>query len=278
MNLAAKLAAAKRAALEAGARILTFYEDTNPHVRRKEDGSPLTQADLAANEIIVREIRSRFPLDPILTEEESDDPRRLAAERVWIVDPLDGTKGFVSRDGDFTVNIALARGGHPELGVVYAPTYGGLYYATEGQGAFFQLRDASGAGDGEAPPPVRIHVSTRSDPAKMIVARSRSHSGRKTMALLESARFAGVRSMGSSLKGCLIARGEMDAYFRFGPTNEWDICAMHAILIEAGGTLTAMDGSEMRYNRPDPLNKGFIASNNTIHAELVRMAARVADI
>ena len=277
MNLAAELAAAKRAALEAGARILTFYEDTNPQVRRKEDGSPLTQADLAANEIIVREIRSRFPLDPILTEEEADDPRRLAAERVWIVDPLDGTKGFVSRDGDFTVNIALARGGHPELGVVYAPTYGELYCATEGQGAFFQLRDASGAEDGEAAP-VRIHVSTRSDPAKMIAARSRSHSGKKTTALLEFAQFAGVRVMGSSLKGCLIARGEVDAYFRFGPTNEWDICAMHAILIEAGGTLTAMDGSEMRYNRPDPLNKGFIASNNTIHAELVRMAAGVANV
>lgn len=274
MNLAAEVAAAKGAALEAGARILTFYEDTNPHVRRKEDGSPLTQADLAANEIIVREIRSRFPLDPILTEEEADDSRRLAAERVWIVDPLDGTKGFVSRDGDFTVNIALAQRGRPLLGVIYAPTYRELYSAVCGQGAFFQPRGE----DGEAPPPVRIHVSTRSDPAKMIVAKSRSHSAKKTMALLESAQFAGVRVMGSSLKGCLIARGEVDAYFRFGPTNEWDICAMHAILIEAGGTLTAMDGSEMRYNRPDPLNKGFIASNNTIHEELVRMAARVAHI
>jgi 3'(2'), 5'-bisphosphate nucleotidase len=272
MSLSAELAVAKRAALEAGARILEHYAEADPQVQRKDDGSPLTQADLAANAIIVRELRAHFPRDPILTEEEADNSSRLTANRVWIVDPLDGTKGFVSRDGDFTVNIALARDGLPVLGVVYAPTHGELYFAVEGEGAFLQMVGADGKMDAE---PTRIRVSRRSVPAEMIVAKSRSHAGKRTAALLESAGFADVVSMGSSLKACRIARGVVDAYFRFGNTNEWDICACHAVLREAGGRLTALDGAEMRYNRPDPLNHGFIASNNAIHAELVGMAQRV---
>ncbi|NQU43738.1 3'(2'),5'-bisphosphate nucleotidase CysQ [bacterium] len=261
-----ELDTASRAALEAGERILEIYEADATHVSHKEDGSPLTHADLAANAAIVSILAEAFPDDHILTEEAVDDLDRLEAERVWIVDPLDGTREFIKRNGEFTVNIALVEGGRPELGVIYVPVTGELYSARRGQGAFVQSNGSA---------PRRLSVSPRDSPAEMVLAKSRSHASETMMRLIETCRFADVKSRGSSLKGCLVATGEADIYLRFGPTNEWDICAMHAVVVEAGGAMTDLEGREMTYNHRNTLNQGFIVSNNRIHGDLVEIARSV---
>jgi 3'(2'), 5'-bisphosphate nucleotidase len=262
MDLALALQTARTAALEAGARILDVYGSSDTGLERKADGSPLTRADLAANEAILAQLREAFPDTPVLTEEAIDNPARLSSRWVWIVDPLDGTKEFLSRNGEFTVNIALTEAGAPVLGVVLIPVTGELYCAARGRGAFLER-------PGEAPRP--LAVSARRSLGDMVAAVSRSHSDVATAALLERCGFASVRARGSSLKGCMIAAGEADVYFRLGPTNEWDICAMHAVIEGAGGVLTDLDGSPMRYNRPVTLNRGFVASNGAIHDRLVEM-------
>lgn len=267
MDLALALQTARTAALEAGARILEVYASAHTGLVHKEDGSPLTRADLAANEAILARLREAFPAVPILTEEALDDPARLASSRVWIVDPLDGTKEFLSRNGEFTVNIALTEAGAPVLGVVLIPVTGELYCAARGLGAFLER-------PGEPPRP--LAVSDRRSLGDMVAAVSRSHSDTATAALLERCGFAAVRARGSSLKGCMIAAGEADAYYRLGPTNEWDICAMHAVIEGAGGVLTDLGGAPMRYNRPVTLNRGFVASNGTIHERLVEMIGKKA--
>jgi 3'(2'), 5'-bisphosphate nucleotidase len=153
----------------------------------------------------------------------------LDSEWVWIVDPLDGTKEFLARNGEFTVNIALAHLGVPVLGVVGVPASGMLYYAAQGLGAWCVT-------DGGQPE--RLGVSNRARREDMVLVVSRSHAGGKITKLIEQYPFAGFLARGSSLKGCMIASGDADVYYRLGPTERWDICAMHAVVAEAGGRLS----------------------------------------
>jgi 3'(2'), 5'-bisphosphate nucleotidase len=252
-----ELERAKELALRAGEKILEIYESGEFNVTEKGDKGPLTKADLAANEIIVSGLRSEFPDDGLLTEEERDNKKRLRKERVWIIDPLDGTKEFIFKNGEFTVNIGLVESGKPVLGVVYAPAKGELYYAAKGRGAYYEK-------GGEKK---EIRVSDNKEFSEMVMTCSRSHSGEKEESLKRL--FKDCIPSGSSLKGCRIAKGEADVYFRFGPVNEWDICAMNCVLNEAGGMLTNLEGKEIAYNRERTLLDGFLASNGKNHGGLL---------
>jgi 3'(2'), 5'-bisphosphate nucleotidase len=262
MDYRRELEVSKSAALEAGARILEIYNENSGAFERKADGSHLTEADLAANEIIVQRLSEAFPDDPILTEEARDDKSRVHARRIWVVDPLDGTRQFVERIGEFTVNIALVIDQRPVLGVVYVPVQDKLFYGPTQGPAYVRN------GDGMSR---ELRVSDRDKPAEMILARSRSHASDKLVALVERCGFKEVVPMGSSLKGCLIAEGTVDVYFRLGPTNEWDICAMNAVVEAAGGRMTDPRGRPLLYNQENTLNNGFVISNNRIHDNLVEI-------
>lgn len=247
----AALPAALAAAKEAADAILDIYNQSDFGIRYKDDESPLTRADMAANAVIVSRLREAFPNHAILTEESEDDPSRMQNDWCWIVDPLDGTKEFIKRNGEFTVNIALTYRQKSVLGVVWVPALGDVYYALQGSGAWYRQHDSG---------PVRIHVSGRTEGLRLAVSRSHASEGERS--LMENPRVADVIRAGSSIKGCLVAAGQADIYYRFGPTREWDTAAMHAVVVEAGGIFREMDGSEMLYNRQNTLNaKGFYVLN-----------------
>lgn len=235
--------------------ILEVY-NTNFDVEIKNDRSPLTLADRKSNDIITRGLAKRFPGYAVLSEESKDDPVRLDNDYCFIVDPLDGTKEFIKRNGEFTVNIALALRHKCVFGLVAVPTTGEVYTAQEGSGAFY-LKDGKKE---------RLQVSART--ADLCLVASRSHPSeelRRTMELNKD-KIGSVMNVGSSLKGCMIARGVADIYYRFGFTSEWDTAAMQCIVEEAGGVFKNMDDSEMVYNRIDILNrKGFYILNNPVN-------------
>lgn len=245
-------------AFQAGNIILDIY-NTDFNVDYKEDNSPLTKADKLANDHIVNALKTDYPDIAILAEESADDLNRLESDYCWIVDPLDGTKEFVKRNGEFSVNIALAYKNRSILGVIYIPVRDEIYYAYQGQGAYFiesfsSHRDISKA--------IRIHVSSKTE--KLIMLHSRSHQYPITDRLVEmnEEKIGEIVRAGSSIKGCLIAKGEADVYYRFGLTMEWDTAAMQCIIEEAGGILRQMDDTEMTYNRKDSTNhKGFYILN-----------------
>ena len=245
-------------AVRAGEKILEIYNDAYD-VSYKGDGSPLTTADLAANEIICASLRENYPQYAILSEESKDSPERMQNPLCFIVDPLDGTKEFVKRNGEFTVNIALCYMGKPVASAVYVPVSGVLYYAAKGMGAYSQTGTAE-LFDNDR----RIRVSDRSE--QLTVMTSRSHINEALERLLEKnkPKIGKIISAGSSLKGCMIAAGEADAYYRMGLTCEWDTAAMQCVIEQAGGILRQGDGSPMTYNRADTLNsKGFYILNRT---------------
>ncbi len=223
-------------------------------VHYKSDTSPLTEADLIANRIIVDALKKYYPEIPILTEEAVSDFK--AANRdgyYWLVDPLDGTKEFIKRNGEFTVNIALILKGQPILGVVLAPEKHLIYRAAKGHGAF--KRD----GEGEL---VAMHVKPHKPGTPWKVAGSRSHSDKAFEAWLAQLGEYEVIPMGSSLKMCLIAEGLAHIYPRLGPTSLWDTAAAHVILNEAGGEIKDLDGKILNYSDPSQvLNPFFIASS-----------------
>ncbi len=242
-------------ARRAGDAILEVYE-RDFDVEHKDDDSPLTAADLASHRIIVDSLRALTPDIPVLSEESADiawDTRR-AWDRYWLVDPLDGTREFVKRNGEFTVNIALIEHHRSVLGVVQTPVSGDLYYAREGQGAFRQETPAS--------EPVSIHVRQAATP--LVVAGSRSHGNARQQALMAKLGEHELVPRGSSLKFCLVARGDADLYLRAGPTSEWDTAAAHCVLEQAGGDVVRLDGQPLRYNTKDSLlNPEFIAIGDT---------------
>lgn len=243
----------KRLAREAGAIILEIY-GTDFAVDYKEDASPLTMADRQANGHIVQGLQKNFPEYAILSEEMKDDGSRRGNDYCFIVDPLDGTKEFVKRNGQFTVNIALAYQQHPVVGVIYVPVTGDLYYASTETGAWKQEGDS-----GEI---TRLQVSDKTD--TLVWVGSKSHSGEQEKALIEEHRdqIAEVISAGSSIKGCLVAEQKADVYYRFGLTCEWDTAAMHCIAETAGAIVRQMDHTELLYNRENTLNeKGFYIVN-----------------
>lgn len=255
-----ELESAREAALKGGKAIRAIYDTNATRVEHKEDGSPLTQADLAANQAILEVLQRDFPEDAILTEEAADSPERLHAERLWVIDPLDGTKEFISRNGEFTVNVALVIEKRPVLGVIHIPVTGETYFASPA-GAYVSQRNGATH---------RIAVSERDYYPDMVLVKSRSHAGPKIQAFMEQCGFIHTKSRGSSLKGCLVASAQADVYPRLGPTNEWDICAMDAIVHAAGGRMTDFEGRPMLFNQPNTLNSGFLVTNNQKHDDLLK--------
>jgi 3'(2'), 5'-bisphosphate nucleotidase len=237
-------------ARRAGERILDVYR-SDFAVQAKDDESPLTEADLASHRTIVDGLTALTPALPILSEESVNQigEERRAWRAYWLVDPLDGTREFIKRNGEFTVNIALVCDHVPVLGVVHAPALGLTYYSRRGAGAF---RTDHG---GEV---VRIEVAQHGRSPIRVVG-SRSHRGSSLDKFLERIGAHELVPMGSSLKFCVVAEGGADVYPRLGPTSEWDTAAAHAVILGAGGHVVELDGRPLRYNmRADFLNPHFL--------------------
>ncbi len=240
-------------AREAGAEILKIYDQEDFGVETKDDDSPLTRADQASNDVINRKLRELTFQAPIISEENKEVPysERSQYTRFWMVDPLDGTKEFIKRNGEFTVNIALVDTNKPIIGVVYIPVKDELYYAVAGKGAY-QLVDGT---------PQRLEASTfkASDAGLKIVA-SRSHLNDATKAYMEQFQEPEIVSAGSSLKLLLLAQGAAHVYPRLAPTMEWDICAAQIVLEEAGGKVINRETNlPLAYNKESLRNPEFVA-------------------
>jgi 3'(2'), 5'-bisphosphate nucleotidase len=240
---------------DAGEAILHIY-NTEFEVETKQDNSPLTTADLAAHNIIVSTLERLTPDIPVLSEESSKIPfeSRKAWHRYWLVDPLDGTREFVKRNGEFTVNIALIEANQPVFGAVYAPVLKNLYYGIVGKGAYKQK-------DAQAPRQIQV-VAKRRDPT--LVVGSRSHAGDSLKRFLDKLEGYQLLSMGSSLKLCLVAEGKADIYPRLGPTSEWDTAAAQAVVEAAGGHVTTLNLESLSYNTKESLlNPHFLVFGDT---------------
>ncbi len=252
-------------ARRAAAAILQVYAEDFA-VREKADHSPVTAADMAAHRVIVAGLEALDTGWPVLSEEAANiawDERRQW-QRYWLVDPLDGTREFVKRNGEFTVNIALIEDGEPVLGLVQVPTTGVVYGACRGQGAWH--RDSVG----DAPEP----LVCRPAGSPLVVAGSRSHARPEQQAMLARLGEHETIAMGSSLKFCLVAGGRADLYLRTGPTSEWDTAAAHCVLREAGGAVLDLEGRPLRYNRgPSLINPSFMAVGDPSMNWATRLAA-----
>lgn len=247
---AALLESVRELAEQAGQAILDIY-NTDFGVEHKDDQSPLTAADLAAHRLISEGLQRLTPSWPILSEESKHAPfsERAAWSRFWLVDPLDGTREFVKRNGEFSVNIALIEAGKPVLGVVHAPVLNWSAQAAVGQGATL----VHGAG-------ARQVLQVRAAQRPLRIAGSRSHGDARLNGALERMGEHELRPMGSALKFILVAQGEADVYLRFGPTSEWDTAAGQCVLEQAGGQLLSLQGDAFTYNqRESLLNGDFIA-------------------
>jgi 3'(2'), 5'-bisphosphate nucleotidase len=239
-------------ARQAGREILEVYAEDVVAATAKADESPLTAADLRAHALIVGSLAELTPDTPVLSEEAADTPfgERSRWRRYWLVDPLDGTKEFLSRNGQFTVNIALIEAHAPVLGVVHVPVTDTSYLGWVGNGAWRQRADA---------PAEAIRVAAHSASPLRVVG-SRSHRGDSLDAFLARAGPHELLAVGSSLKFCLVAEGAADVYPRLGPTSEWDTAAAHAVVSGAGGTVSRLDGTPLEYNtRAELLNPFFVA-------------------
>lgn len=249
MDIQAVLNTMKELSVNAGIEILKLYEKTI-EVEYKEDLSPVTLADKKANDIIVEGLKSLWPTIPVLAEESKDDPSRLLATYCFLVDPLDGTREYIKRNGEFTVNIALVEEGRPLAGVIYVPVLGELYYASKGSGAYSLINGTV----------KRLSVSNRVGNIRL--AKSRSYQAPEMDRLIEKNRITQVIIAGSAYKGCLFARGDVEAYYRFGRTMEWDTAAMEILATEAGGSFSGMKGNVFCYNKENPENPtGFFLVN-----------------
>ena len=245
----------RRLAVEAGAAIMAIYRGDDPQMRLKADDSPVTAADLAADRIICAGLAAIWPDVPVVTEERADSHALGQGRTHFLVDPLDGTREFLGRTGEFTVNIALVEGGVPVAGVVHAPAAGRLFRTAAGGGAVEERGDFAPEAEG----PLRgIAAALAGDDGLRVVA-SASHRDAATDALIARYRVAAFRSAGSSLKFCLLASGEADLYPRLGRTMEWDTAAGQAVLCAAGGSVLRLDGAPLGYGKPDRANPPFVA-------------------
>ena len=243
-------------ARQAGAAIMDIYA-TDFAVRGKADASPVTEADERAEALILPALASLTPDIPIVAEEAvAAGHIPTVGERFWLVDPLDGTKEFINRNGEFTVNIALIENGSPVLGVVFAPALDRLFAGAAGLGAFVEDKG------------VRRDIDCRTEPAEgLTVVASRSHGDADALAsFLAGRKVARQTNAGSSLKLCLVAAGEADVYPRLGRTMEWDIAAGDAVLRAAGGIVRTLDGPALRYGKADFANPHFAAWGKTAAA------------
>lgn len=222
-------------------------------LKDKHDKSPLTQADLLGHGIITGNLAKLTPNIPVVSEEDTSTYRhRLPEGDFWLIDPLDGTKEFLARSGDFTVNIALVRDGIAVFGVVHAPELNVVYWGGNGFGAFRRER-----GNTEA---INVFPRSAADRRPLRVAVSKNHSNSETTQFIEQLGRYELTSIGSSLKFCKIAEGAIDCYPRLGPTCEWDTAAAQAIVEAAGGYVSTLDGNPLRYGKPDVLNPHFVVS------------------
>jgi len=239
-----RLACVKIADL-AGLAILEVYNEDDLGIVTKDDDSPLTRADLASHKVIVAALEKLTPDWPVLSEESTgiSTETRRQWQRYWLVDPLDGTKEFIKRNGEFTVNIALIDNGRPILGVVQVPVTNYCYSGSELEGAFLRSVEA-------LEKPIQVRLPPASPP---IVVGSRSHASPRVKSYLENLGSHALTSMGSSLKFCLVASGQADLYPRLGPTMEWDTGAAQAIVEAAGGKVMRTDNTPLDYNQRDTL-------------------------
>ncbi len=265
-----ELKVALKLAREAGAAILEYY-GSPLRIERKigadEHSEPVTQADRAANELIVSGLRREFPDDGILAEESIDTERRLTKRRVWMVDPLDGTNGFIARDGDFAVQIGLAVEGRSVLGVVYQPLPDVLYRAVEGMGAWIERAGFEAE---------RARVSDEKEIERMWLAASRTHRSPRMDAVVSALELKEEVRRGSvGIKVGLIIERQCDVYIHLSPrTKQWDTCAPEVILREAGGRFTDLFGEPLGYNHADVQNRnGLVASNGAAHTSIIEKLA-----
>ncbi len=260
-----ELEVARQIAREAGKILMDYYRD-GAEVSWKGHDDPVTAADHAANRFLVQELSRRFPADAILSEELPDDGARHGRERVWLVDPMDGTKQFIERIGEFAVMIGLAIEGRAALGVVYHPAPDRMFYAAAGIGAYLE----------EGMTTRRLRVDATGDPGRMIAAMSRSHHNPKVDLVLSRLGVGQRIASGSvGLKIGLIAETRAHIYLHLGArTNQWDTCGPEAILREAGGTITDIHGQPMIYNRPEIRNQhGIVASTGAVHDRILEAIA-----
>ncbi|MAU40213.1 MAG: 3'(2'),5'-bisphosphate nucleotidase [Kordiimonas sp.] len=246
-------------ALKAGAKIMEIYRQ-DITVAHKADNSPVTIADEAGEKIIIDGLEKLSVQYPIIAEESVNAGHiPEVGTKFWLVDPLDGTKEFINKNGEFTVNIALIENGSPSIGVVYAPAMGNIYLATSPATA--TVETLTPAGDWTDPAPLIVRPAPTDG---LTAVASRSHRDAQTDAYLEKFNIKELRSAGSSLKFCLVAAGEADLYPRFGPTMEWDTGAGHAVLKAAGGTVMTPEGQVFTYGKADYRNGFFIAAGRDI--------------
>ena len=235
---------------QAGTAIMRVYAEDFA-VSHKEDRSPLTEADMASHNLITAGLRELAPEVPVLSEESADVPwaERRGWSRYWLVDPLDGTREFINKNGEFTVNIALVEHGEPVLGMVYAPALDELHFGLRGLGAFV----CDGAN--------RVPIAVRRPALPPLrVAASRSHLDLRSSAAIDRMGETSLLGMGSSLKFCRMAEARLDVYPRFAPTSEWDTAAGQCVLECAGGVVITLDGAPLRYNTKESLlNPDFLA-------------------
>lgn len=247
----------RRLALAAGQAIMAVYRSPDFEARAKADNSPVTDADLAADAIIAAGLRAAFPDIPVVTEEQAASHAATGLRRFFLVDPLDGTKEFVQRRGDFTVNIALIEAGRPVMGIVYAPAQGRMFRSLATGGAVEETVDGAGA---PVPGTLRPIAVSTPDPGALSVVASKSHRDKATDDFIARFPVAAVKSAGSSLKFCLLAAGEADFYPRLGRTMEWDTAAGHAVLLAAGGEVLRFDDhTPLTYGKPGYENPFFLA-------------------
>ena len=255
----------RQLARRAGAAILEIYAGSFA-VEHKSDDSPLTAADMASHRLIVEGLRALAPDIPVLSEESKSIAweTRRAWPRYWLVDPLDGTREFVKRNGEFTVNIALIENHAPVLGVVLLPVTGESYYGIAGEGAFLE----------PAPGAMPCPIATRTAARIPVVAGSRSHGSDRQTEVLARLGDHRLVSVGSSIKFCMVARGDADLYLRLGPTSEWDTAAAQCVVEQAGGAVLDLHGAPLQYNRKESLlNPEFLAVGDTSVDWLDRMHA-----
>lgn len=243
-----------KTAQQAGEAILEFYDD-EVDVMHKDDDSPLTKADLASHRVIVDALKEIDPGTPVISEESGipEYKDRKDWDKFWIVDPLDGTKEFIKKNGEFTVNIALIEGGNPVLGVVYVPDQQTTYYATKGDGAFKQVEDGK---------PQRIYSEASNSDMALKAVQSRSHGSDTLINQLQEKGLQVTETIpaGSSIKFCLVAEGKADIYPRMGPTMEWDVAAGDCVY-----RYSAREGehsSPLEYNKSDLKNGSFLIGVN----------------
>lgn len=256
-------------AVEAGRAILEVYE-TDFGVERKEDDSPITLADRRSHQIIARELPLRYPNIPVLSEEGKEVPYSVRAnwDRFWLVDPLDGTKEFVKKNGEFTVNIALIEGRRPSAGVIYIPVHRHLVVAEVGRGCW-EIREGRKR---------ELHVDRPATTGPIRLVKSRSHASANLEALMEVLPACEVVKRGSALKFCAVAAGEADFYPRFGPTWEWDTAAGQAIVEASGGVLVDFMGNPFVYNKPDLINGPFLVASSLAWLQETGVLERAATL